>query len=269
MKSRQRPRLSRVAKRTLPREREGFTRFELAAVLAVLGLLSLLALPSLANQRERSTRVICVNNLRLVGQGLEQWGTEHSGRLPWRTPWCEGGTMPPNVPGAASCPTGAPPAWIAGGIYNNSWFQWACLTNELRSPNILACPSDTQKTPATLWDNSPSGGFVHPNYQNKAVSYLAGLDVLPEHSQGLVAGDRNVRFNQTATLCSSGIGPVQGLSLGAAGSIGVGAGLHLEAGNYLFTDGRVEELSSRAFESRISAILRTLDDNASHHYLVP
>lgn|SRR6185503_6229921 len=245
------------------RDREAFTRLELAVVIAVLGLVAVLTLPALANQRERSTRVSCVNNLRLIGQGLQQWGTEHGGQLPWRTPWCEGGTF---LLSSSGC-SGDVPSW--SGLNQNSWFQWAWVSNELRSPNTLACPSDAQKTPATLWASTPSGGFMHPNYRNKAVSYLAGLDVFPQHPQVLLAGDRNVRFNQPAGTCSSGISPVPGLSSGPVGSFGIRGGLHVEAGNYLFTDGRVEELSSQAFGARLGAIFRALDDNGSQHYLLP
>ena len=241
-----------------------FTRLELVAALAALGLLALLALPALANQRERSTRVLCVNNLRLAGQGLAQWGTEHGGRLPWRTPWCEGGTQPNVV-----CPAGSSlPPWASGGFYNNAWFQWAWISNELASPKILACPSDSQRRPASQWTVSPNGGFLHANYRNNAVSYLSGLDVFPETPDGLVAGDRNVRFNRSADFCSSGIGPVPGLTSGPPGSFGIGGGLHVEAGNYLFTDGRVEELSSQAFVPRWLKH-NGGQDNTTLHSLVP
>lgn len=246
---------------TPAQDREAFTRLELAAVLAALGLLAVLVLPALASQRERSTRVLCVNNLRLAGQALQQWGTEHGGRLPWRTAWCEGGTQP-NAP----CPSGPLPPWLSVGINNNSWFQWAWISNELHTPRILACPSDAQKRPASTWGGSSNGGFMNFNYQNKAISYLAGLDVLPEHPDGLVAGDRNVRFNLTVSSCSSGIFPVPGLTRGPSGSFGIASGLHVEAGNFLFTDGRVEELSSQSFFGRMMTMFR---DDISNHYLVP
>src|SRR5438093_774393 len=173
------------------REREAFTRLELAAVLAVLGLVALLTLPALANQRERSTRVLCVNNLRLVGQAYQQWGTEHDGRIPWRTPWCEGGMSP-----FSACPGVPTPAWLTAGLYNNVWFHFIWLSNELRTPKILVCPSDAEKTPARTWDASPDGGFANGHYyQNRAVSYLTALDVFPSDPDGLVTGDRNVRFS--------------------------------------------------------------------------
>src|SRR6266545_4827245 len=116
MKSRCMERKHGSACRPPAQNAQAFSRLELAAVLGALGLLALLALPTLANQRERSTRVLCVNNLRLVGQAIQQWGTEHGGRLPWRTPYSELGTM-----------------WHPSGLGNNCWFQWSWISNELRT----------------------------------------------------------------------------------------------------------------------------------------
>ena len=240
------------------RDAQAFSRLELAAALGALGLLALLVLPALANQRERSARVLCVNNLRLAGQALQQWGTEHGGRVPWRTLYCEGGTQT-----IGTCPPGtSPPVW--NGLQNNVWFQWSWISNELSTPKILACPSDAQRRLASNWGVHPSGGFRNATYQNNAVSYLLGLDVFPEHPDGLLAGDRNVRFSRVSAGCSSGISPARELARGD----GIGGGLHVEAGNFLFTDGRVEELSSQAFIGRPVSI-RGFDDNGSTHYLVP
>ena len=261
MKSQQRQQMPRSVRRPAARDTHAFTRLEVAAVLAALGLLALLVLPALANNRGRSTRVVCVNNLRQAGQALQQWGTEHSERLPWRTPWCEGGTMPPSVTGSACSGS---PIWV--GLNQNPWFQWAWISNELRSPNILACPSDTKKKPASTWSSSPSDGFTHANFQNKAVSYLMGLDVLPDHTDGLVAGDRNVRFDVVNQSCSSGLTSVFGLN--RPNSVGINSELHVEAGNYLFKDGRVEQLSSRGFVA-MWQVISSMDDNATFHFLPP
>jgi len=250
MKSQSKQRKPRSVGLPPTEDAHAFTRLELAAVLAVLGLIALLALPALANQRERSARVLCVNNLRLAGQALQQWGTEHGGRLPLRTPASELGTM------------GHP-------LANNPWFQWCWISNELRTPKILACPSDAQKTAASEWSLSAAGGFLNANFQNRAVSYLIGCDVLPESPDGLVAGDRNVRFNAGFGNCSAGITGVPGLRTGPIGSFGIGDGLHVEAGNYLFKDGRVEELSSEAFGARWLETTGAHDDNGVAHYLVP
>jgi prepilin-type processing-associated H-X9-DG protein len=245
------------------RER-AFTRGELLAVLVGVSLLLAVTWPVLANSRERSLRVLCVNNLRLAGQAYQQWGTEHAGRLPWRTPWCEGGTMA--VVGQ-DCPESRPP-WVDVGLYNNPWFQWAWLTNEIRSPRILACPSDTQKQPATTWTTSSNEGFFHPNYRNGAISYFIGLDVFSNDRVGLIAGDRNLRFNLGGGACSSGITYNASLYCSPFSSPGIGSGLHVEAGNFLFLDGSVEELSSQGFNSRWAALWFG-EDAATAHYLQP
>jgi type II secretory pathway pseudopilin PulG len=238
----------------------GFTRIELLVVLATLCLITTLALPLLANNRERSLRVLCVNNLRLAGQAMHQWSTEQSGRMPWRTPWCEGGTFP------ASC-SGSPPAWVSGGLNNNLWFQWAWLSNELQSPKILLCPSDISKRSANTWSGSPDGGFLHPNYRNGSVSYFIGLDVFPESRSSLLAGDRNVIFDLPNQSCSSRITVTQGLGFGPAA--GIGAGMHVAEGNFLFTDGRVDELSSGGFVKSGRDTFSRIDDNGTSHYLPP
>lgn len=165
--------------------------------------------------------------------------------------------------------SGTSPSWLSSGINNNAWFQWYWMSNELRSPKVLACPSDAQKRPARDWSFAADGGFLHANYRNGALSYLLGLDVLPENRLGLLAGDRNVRFNLFGQSCSSGIAPVFGLNLNLVpGSFGIGNGLHVESGNYLFTDGRVEELSSQGFVKRLQAVYG-VQDNGAVHFLTP
>jgi type II secretory pathway pseudopilin PulG len=233
-----------------------FTRLELAAVLTALGLLAALALPVLASNRERSQRVVCVNNLRLAGQAFQEWGTEHEDRLPWRTYWADGGTM---------VPPGSPwPNWF--GLQNSIWFHWAWAQSELRTPKLLVCPSDTARRPASDWSATNSvGGYPHPNNQNKATSYLIGLDVLQEHPDGLVAGDRNVKFNGTTTGCSSGVVPAW--TVDGHSPLGISGGLHERAGNFLFKDGRVEEMSDQALKRRFIELYGNGDNGAAHYSL--
>lgn len=242
------------------REEAGFTRGELLGVLVAASLLLAVAWPVLANNRERSLRVLCVNNLRLVGQAYQEWGTEHSGRLPWRTPWCEGGTMTFNC-------SGSQPGWAVLGLNHNLWFQWSWLSNQMSSPKILACPSDLQKRPAGNWNSSPNDGFFHANFRNGAISYFVGLDVFSTDRLSLLAGDRNVSFVLPGGNCSSGIRASGNLDFTPTRK-GIGNGLHVEAGNFLFTDGSVDELSSQGFSQRWAATYPE-NDGGIAHFLLP
>jgi prepilin-type processing-associated H-X9-DG protein len=154
---------------------------------------------------------------------------------------------------------------MSGALYNNAWFQFSWMSNEVRSPKVLACPSDIQKRPASNWGMTPDG-FLHASLRDAALSYFVGLDVFTADRAGLVSGDRNVLFNFAGGACSSGV--TYNSSLNSPGSTGIGGGLHVEAGNFLFGDGSVEQLSSQGFVARVSAMLGA-QDNGSAHYLRP
>jgi prepilin-type processing-associated H-X9-DG protein len=247
-----------------PRSLEGLTRLELLGILTALALLAAVAVPALAANRDRSQRVICLSNLRSIGQAFQQWGTEHFNQIPWRTPLCEGGTMPIN-----ECP-GPQPSWVTTGLNQNIWFQYFWISNELRTPKVLTCPSDPQKRTANTWLNNSVDGFMHPSGLNNSVSYLIGLDVFAQDINGLVAGDRNVRFSSlSGGSCSSTIRYNGALTFGnGPASFGIDSRLHGEAGNYLFSDGSVEELSSAGFARRMTQAYGG-QDNATAHYLTP
>src|SRR4030095_11416591 len=231
----------------------GLTRLEVLGILASVALLASTALPLLASHGERSARLVCFSNLRQVGQGLLEWGTDHENRVPWRKPWCAGGTTIPISTDQACFAT--PPFWFTGGLQHNNWFQWWFLSNRLDSPRILACPADTPKRQAVDWSLSANGGFLHGAYRNNAVRYFVGLDTLPENPMSLVAGDSNLRFSlSTGGGCSSGIRYNAYFFISQDSTTAQVPGAHGEAGNFLFLDGRVEELSSRTAAKRFQSL---------------
>jgi hypothetical protein len=238
-----------------------FSRLELVVVVAVLGILVAMVWPALAQSGQRSLRLLCIGNLKQMGRGLQEFGAEHGGRMPWRTPSCEGGTY------GGDCP-GTPQGLLGSGLPNNIWFQAFWLSNELRSPHILACPSDARKRPAKDWSLSPASGFLHPNFQNNAVSYFFSLDVFAGDAVTVVAGDRNVRGDEIIQGCSSGVNPALAIYFRGPSNAGINREMHHEQGNFLFTDGRIEEISSDAFRRRVNDVTKA-DDNGSAHYLMP
>lgn len=60
----------------------GFTLIELLVVIAIIAVLALILIPILGYMREQSDSTTCTNNLRQLGIGINDYATDHDGRLP-------------------------------------------------------------------------------------------------------------------------------------------------------------------------------------------
>ncbi len=56
--------------------KKGFTLVEIMIVVAIIGLLAAIAIPSFMRARTRSQQNSCMNNLRQIDGGKEQYGME-------------------------------------------------------------------------------------------------------------------------------------------------------------------------------------------------
>jgi prepilin-type N-terminal cleavage/methylation domain-containing protein len=54
----------------------GFTLVEIMIVVAIIGLLAAIAIPSFVKARNQSQQNACINNLRIIDAGKEQWALE-------------------------------------------------------------------------------------------------------------------------------------------------------------------------------------------------
>jgi hypothetical protein len=243
---------------------EAFTRVELLVTLSVAGLLGMVAVSVCADSRERSERIMCVNNQRLIGRGFNAWAAEHDGENPWWVTATKGGTKADgaqilSVPGGANYPAASA---------NNVWFQLMWIYEELPSPSILVCPSDPNRQRATNFSTAP-GGFANPSMQNNAVSYLIGAHALRERPHEILSADRNMTSEPGTSGCSSGITQVRSITAPRAGGSGTQwtNGLHVASGNVLMNDGRVEQLNSTDLNAYFNT--GTTDDNGTFHLLFP
>lgn len=232
-----------------------FTRTELLATVAALFLLGLVALPLLASSKPRSERMICLNSLGQIGTALHTWASDHGNDYPWHIP-----SVDPN----------GGPYGLSGGtrfhpLLGNSWFNFAWISNELLTPRILVCPSDSGRRIASDFTSSPTSGFLNANFRNSAVSYFIGLDAFNDDPRHMVAGDRNIRYSVTAN-CATGVFGVPSINARPDSSVlYLTKSIHGFLGNVLFSDGSVRELSNEGF----TKALLTGDDNGSVHFLIP
>src|SRR5690242_5489741 len=134
--------LSRANHRT-----QALTLVELLVVIAVLALIGAFILPELARRNARSSRIGCVGNLKQVGLSFRLWADDNNGKYPMQVSITNGGTME---------------SATAGIVFPT--FQ--VMSNELSTPKIVHCPTDTNRPFATNFTT---------DFTSSKISYFVAL----------------------------------------------------------------------------------------------
>jgi len=160
-----------------PHTQRGFTLIELLVVIAIIIILASLLLPALSRAKEQARLAKCTNNLKQIAIGTRTFGLDNEGKVPWHVPASDGGTY-----GAAAA----------------AWRDFTALSNEIKTPQVIVCPSDTKtKSGVSSWVE-----LAQAANQSNAVSYFVGLDCYELAPGAPVAGDRHLSGG-LADTCSS------------------------------------------------------------------
>jgi prepilin-type N-terminal cleavage/methylation domain-containing protein/prepilin-type processing-associated H-X9-DG protein len=188
-----------------------FSLIELLCVIAIISLLASLLLPVLAKGKAAARRIQCVGHLHQAGIAFHVFAHDHNSLFPMSVAIESGGSQEYTER-----------ARTFQGNFYFAYRHFQALSNELTSPRLLVCPSDTRLNAA---------GF--PQLQNENVSYFVATTAKYDRPDDLLAGDRNVTNDYARPGGLARLGPGTSLRWNHE--------LHEFRGNLLFADGRVEE----------------------------
>jgi prepilin-type processing-associated H-X9-DG protein len=144
--------------------------------------------------------------------------------------------------------------------------HFAAISNELSTPKIILCPSDSDKGSA----NSSFTQIVYTNKNNTGISYFIGYSATEENPQTILSGDRNWTNGTPTALNYGGAGspsPVGVWTIAAPDSkgnvtttLGYDGKVHQNAGNLLLGDGSVQQVTSGRLQTSVQDAGKSIGD---------
>jgi prepilin-type N-terminal cleavage/methylation domain-containing protein/prepilin-type processing-associated H-X9-DG protein len=253
--------------------KKAFTLIELLVVIAIIAILAAMLLPALAAAKKKAQKINCVNNLKQVGLAYRIWSGDNNDKYPQAVTYTQGGARE-NVSHAATAATSLNPVQV-----------FMVMSNELSTPKVTYCPSDTyHATPATSFNYTTYNPCVAPTgttpagiqtaNQHAPVSYFVNGNATDVDPQLIMGGDVNIGYaatttaNTYATYAFMAVSTSSGTPLATANAGLQGQTLtssawqpattawawtqnemHQKSGNILLADGSVQSVSISALHT--------------------
>jgi prepilin-type N-terminal cleavage/methylation domain-containing protein len=226
--------------KSILKQKKAFTLIELLVVIAIIAILAAMLLPALAAAKRKAQKINCVNNLKQVGLAFRIWEGDNNDQYPMAVPSSQGGAKE----FVKSAVNQTPTPYNVPGVF-------LVMSNELATPKVAWCPSDSQRPVSTSFQ----GGFTVSN-----LSYFVCGDSADQYPQMILAGDRNI--STTPGLATGGQASGNAVLPGAQGFVGAAVGgkdlaawtaadMHLKTGNLGLTDGSVMTATVAALQTAL------------------
>lgn len=193
-----------------------FTLIELIVVLGVIVLLVGVLIPNVMKARQKAQRITCVSHLKLIGLSFRLWSGDSEAYFPMARSTNNQGTLE---------------------VANEVWRTFQVMSNELSTPLILACPSDSR---------APAADFS--SLANSNISYFIGLDAQETMPELLLAGDRHLGTGR----------PTQNkiLTIQTNDTLAWVGSTHDGQGNVALADGSVQQFTNEKLHQAVTNLFQ-------------
>jgi prepilin-type N-terminal cleavage/methylation domain-containing protein/prepilin-type processing-associated H-X9-DG protein len=186
--------------------KKAFTLIELLVVIAIIAILAAMLLPALAAAKKKAQKISCVNNVKQDLLAFKIWAGDNNDRYPGQVDWSAGGAKDFTWHNGANS--------VGANFVNNPGVTFMVMSNELSTPKVIGCPSDSligHGTYATIFNyidvlGTTVAAGAKPGTQAAVgkVSYFVNGDGSDNDPQLIVMGDLNFgNQNTTANAASS------------------------------------------------------------------
>lgn len=198
------------------RRERGLTLMDVCMIIVVITFAAIVYLSFTdRNVRARAFHVQCINNLKQTARALDVWANDHGEKFPMEISQTNGGTM--------EFTTGA-----------NEWRHFQVMSNELVTPMMLFCPSETSRMRAINFNF----------FNNSNISFFINLDFSRPNPSAIWSGDRNIATDEPIR---DGI-----LELTTNQPVTWTTDMHRRVGNLLLFDGSVQQVNSAGLDHAVA-----------------
>jgi prepilin-type N-terminal cleavage/methylation domain-containing protein len=180
------------------KSQSAFTLIELLVVIAIIAILAAMLLPALAAAKRKAQKISCTNNLKQVGLSTRIWEGDNNDRYPMAVGTASGGASEFLQHGNTAAVKGVNPGMV-----------FMVMSNELSTPKIVYCPSDSYHSGAATNFNFGDvlGANGYPAGKQGGIgkiSYFIAGDATESDPQAVMSGDLNIGSAGTTANAPAG-----------------------------------------------------------------